>query len=323
MEPTDSKLQQSALITVTGAGEDVIRHGSTWDRVSNTAKHDRKKTFEGKQYLPWICPYCGYNNTNLRSVCENNDCEKDRPDYDELKEKIDLQWKERELKRKSLEGAKWPPWWRPRLTRTTSTPLKSRTIPRSLSSTTTSTRLAPSPATIFPRPFQGRRRCKTNLHCFRSNSHRMGYTLVETIVKLIGDEKDDWNIYRYKCLKCDQPFQHPIETKSSSRMKQRMPRCWKKYNKKSQKLPLIYEEWFNLEGDSYIHLPDNLEKTPLYKEVKTILTGPPYNYSDKEAEQYINRWNQIPKYCCPENTKRAGTCTSHSYRAYCNAEGRQ
>ena len=73
MEPTDSKLQQSALITVTGTGEDVIRHGSTWDRVSNTAKHDRKKTFEGKQYLPWICPYCGYNNTNLRSVCENND----------------------------------------------------------------------------------------------------------------------------------------------------------------------------------------------------------------------------------------------------------
>ena len=104
-------------------------------------------------------------------------------------------------------------------------------------------------------------------------------------------------------------------------MKQRMPMCWKKYNKKSQKLPLIYEEWFNLEGDSYIHLPDNLEKTPLYKEVKTILTGPPYNYSDKEAEQYINRWNQIPKHCCPENTKRAGTCTHEI--SLCNAEGRQ
>jgi len=128
MEPTDSKLF-----------EDKIR-----------TKNEKKNAFEAKRYLPWICPNCSYNNTNFPSVCENDYCEEDRPGYDELKEKIDLQWKERELKQKTLERAKWPPWWRPRLTRTTSTPLKSRTIPRSLSPTTTSPRLAPSPTTIFP-----------------------------------------------------------------------------------------------------------------------------------------------------------------------------
>ena len=41
-------------------------------------------------------------------MCENDYCEEDRPGYEDLKKKIDLQWKERELKQKTLERAKWP-----------------------------------------------------------------------------------------------------------------------------------------------------------------------------------------------------------------------
>ena len=80
-----------------------------------------------------------------------------------------------------------------------------------------------------------------------------------------------------------------------------------------------YEYWGELvrhlrRGDQ-IREPGHWEETPTYLRLKEDMFFQPKAY----REDYIDTWNQIPKYCCPSGSKRAGTCTSTPRR--CDAEG--
>jgi len=46
-------------------------------------------------------------------------------------------------------------------------------------------------------------------------------------------------------------------------------------------------------------------ETDTYKRLKEDM----FDVSSKHREPYIDAWNDIPKFCCPKSSRRAGTCT--------------